>query len=172
MNTDDVSATVMVILGAPNDNRGKLSAIAKSRCDKAYSEFLKVPTMKVLCTGGFGDHFNTSSTAHGELTKQYLLEQGIPKSAFLETVLSRFTFEDAILAKPILAKIKINHLHLVTSEFHLARVHYVFKHVFPDLRLTTSAAVTPLPSEQLKQLIAHEEKAMLREQENINTLPE
>jgi len=82
MNTDNISTTVMVILGAPNNGLGALSSIAKSRCDKAYSEFLKMPTMKVLCAGGFGAHLNISDTAHGELTKQYLLEQGIPKDVF------------------------------------------------------------------------------------------
>ncbi len=170
MSLNDVSTTVMVILGAPNEDSGALSPIAKSRYDKAYSEFLKMPTMKVLCTGGFGAHFNTSDTAHGELTKQYLINSGIPSSAFLEVAQSRFTFEDATLAKPIIAQAKASHLHLVTSDFHLNRVNYVFSHVFAHLTISSCAAVTPLPQTQLALLITHEEKAMLRELQNISRL--
>lgn len=160
----------MVILGAPNDDSGVLSVIAKSRCDKAYDEFLKKPKMKVLCTGGFGEHFNTSKSPHGELTKQYLIDCGIPSCAFLDVAQSRFTFEDATLAKPIIKKARASHLHLVTSDFHLNRVNYVFRHVFPHLTISTCAATTPLSQTQVADLIEHEEKAMLREQENIKAL--
>tara|TARA_R110002126_G_scaffold181672_2_gene330481 strand:+ start:1569 stop:1733 length:165 start_codon:yes stop_codon:yes gene_type:complete len=50
---------VLVVLGSPNSPTGALSDISKSRlnfCLENYSE-----DQKVLCTGGWGDHFNTSN---------------------------------------------------------------------------------------------------------------
>ncbi|WP_283710477.1 YdcF family protein [Pseudoalteromonas prydzensis] len=162
--------TVIILLGAPNNSDGSLTAIAKSRCDKAYQIFLQQPYCKLLCTGGFGAHFNTTNIAHGDLTKAYLIKLGVPASAFLPVALSRFTFEDATLAQPILASAGAKKAILVSSEFHIARVHYVFSHVFPHIEFICEAAITPLPKAELEQLAAHEEHAMEREKVNVKKL--
>lgn len=158
--------TGIVVLGAPNEVDGTLSVIAKSRCDKTFEEYLKCPNSYVICTGGFGN-FNLSVYPHGSLTQQYLMDLGIPQEMFLKHVPSRFTFEDATLAKPVLAGANIEKLVLVSSEFHLKRVEYVFRHVFPDLVIECVAAKTPLSDKEIAKLKAHEVFAMKREKENI-----
>ncbi|MBB1302864.1 YdcF family protein [Pseudoalteromonas sp. SR44-8] len=110
---------------------------------------------------------NSANHAHGEYTKSYLIELGIPESAFLPVALSRFTFEDALLTKPILIAEHITEAILVSSEFHIARVHYVFSHVQPNLELTLVTAKTPLSEIKLAQLYAHERQAMQREEANV-----
>ena len=164
--TNSVIKTAIIVLGGPNNNDGSLSLIAKSRCEQAYQTYLKMPA-KILCTGGFGAHFNTTNHAHGEYTKRYLIELGIPESAFLPVALSRFTFEDALLTKPLLAAENITAATLVSSEFHIARVHYVFSHVQPNLELTLVSAKTPLSEIKLAQLYAHERAVMPREVKNV-----
>lgn len=62
--------TVIIVLGAPNSSDGRLSVIAKSRYDQAYQTYLHNPKAKILCTGGFGAHFNTTDCAHERYTKQ------------------------------------------------------------------------------------------------------
>jgi len=161
--------TGIVVLGAPNEADGSLSVIAKSRCDKAFEVYLNNPDSYILCTGGYGS-FNLSAHPHGYLTQRYLMSLGVAEKVFLDNAPSRFTLEDATLAKPILEAAGIQKLILVSSEFHIERVGYVFKHVFPSMILQTVSAITPISEAELVKLYAHEQSAMLREEENINQL--
>lgn len=157
----------IIVLGSPNYPDGRLSIIAKSRCDKAFDLYVQYPGSKVLCTGGFGEHFNISSFAHGELTKAYLVELGIPDTAFIDVAQSRFTFEDATLSQPILAVNHIKKATIVSSEFHIKRVEYVFSNLISNIELKYLAATTPLDQAELEGLYQHEEKAMIREKQTI-----
>lgn len=158
---------VIVVLGGPNDDKGNLSTIALSRCDLAWSVFKSVTSCKVLCTGGIGDNFNPTKVAHGEYTKQYLINKGIPAKAFLETVHSRFTFEDAVLSKPILQLANARHITLITSDFHMNRARYIFSHVFKDYDIDFMASDTLLSPHELTRLQAHELSVMEREAINV-----
>jgi len=157
----------IIVLGSPNYYDGRLSLIAKSRCDKAFQLYVQYPGSKVLCTGGFGEHFNTSRFAHGKLTKAYLIELGVPESAFLEIAQSRFTFEDATMSMPILTANNIKKATIVSSEFHIKRVEYVFSNLISNIELNYLAATTPLDKAELDLLCQHEAKAMIREKQNI-----
>ena len=95
---------------------------------------------------------------------------GVAEKVFLDNAPSRFTLEDATFAKPILGAAGIQKLILVSSEFHIERVGYVFKHVFPSMILQTVSAITPISEAELVKLYAHEQSAMLREEENIKQL--
>lgn len=85
----------------------------------------------------------------------YFIELGIPTVVFLDIPLSRFTFENALLAKPILASANISHAILFSSEFHMQRAHYIFNHVLPTLNLTLVSTKAPLPVIKLSQLYGH-----------------
>lgn len=64
--------TVIVQLGAPNDEDGTLSDIAIARCEKTLLLASQYPQAKILCTGGRNEHFNSSAFNHSELTQHYL----------------------------------------------------------------------------------------------------
>tara|TARA_R110000868_G_scaffold328512_1_gene589329 strand:+ start:1322 stop:1549 length:228 start_codon:yes stop_codon:yes gene_type:complete len=71
---------VLVVLGSPNSPTGALSDISKSRlnfCLENYSE-----DQKVLCTGGWGDYFNTSNKPHADYAKAYLIKKGVLEKIF------------------------------------------------------------------------------------------
>jgi uncharacterized SAM-binding protein YcdF (DUF218 family) len=159
--------TVIIVLGSPNDDEGNLSPTAISRCQQAKLEFDKNNNVQILCTGGFGASFNTTTKPHGFYTKQYLMNKGIIESVFLPIVESRFTLEDARLSKTVLEQENITEVILVTSDFHMARAKLVFNYVFPKINFTYSPAVTLLPAVDLIRLRDHEKKAILRELENI-----
>ncbi len=162
--------TAIVVLGSPNDSEGKLSVIAHSRCEAVLTEWRKTPAIKVICTGGVGAHFNTTSTPHAQYLKRYLMSKGIPEVNFLPIVESRFTFEDATLSRNVIKEHGITSVLLVTSEFHLPRAKLVFSGVFPTLSFRYIAAMTPLAEEELLELEKHELAVMERERRNLLTL--
>lgn len=157
----------IIVLGSPNDKDGNLLPIAISRCEKALSEYKKTDNCKILCTGGFGDHFNVTSSPHGNYIQNHLEKNGVPSSAFLEVALSSFTLEDATLSKPILEKHSINDVILVTSEFHMERAKLVFNHVMPNIKFNYAEANTEVKKVEFQKLVQHEKNAIKREMEKL-----
>ena len=95
---------IIIILGAYNDEKGNLSSIGIERCSKVLRVYRENPGYKILPTGGYGDHFNTTGKPHAFYYEQYLIEHGIPADDILEYAESKNTIEDAQLTKPIIEK--------------------------------------------------------------------
>ena len=160
----------IVLLGGPNNEKGELSEIVKARCLSAFGAFEQLQDHKLLCTGGFGAHFNTTNQPHGFYVKKYLLALGVSADAFLDIAQSRFTLEDALLAKPILEAAGITQIKLITSSFHMKRAAYVFSNLCSELEIETISAPTPVNKDELVRLQAHEVTALEREKNNILAL--
>lgn len=122
---------------------------------------------QIICTGGFGEHFNRTQFPHALYCKQYLMSKGVTEKQFLALVESRFTFEDATLAQPVLACNSIESLIVVTSDFHLKRVKLIFNTIYSHLSLDYLSAHAPMLADEFAGLEAHEEKAMVRERRNL-----
>ncbi len=163
-------SSAIVVLGSPNDENGGLFPIAISRCERALWEFKRAGACKILCTGGYGQHFNATKNPHGKYLQDYLLSSGVPLESFLEIALSSFTLEDAILSKPILVSNSIQHVILVTSDFHMERAKLVFDHVLPNIKIDCSEAVTLATDDELKKLIQHEVVAIERDSAKLHKL--
>lgn len=153
-------AGLIIILGAPNDDDGHLSPMAQGRVALGYQLYQErqAAGWRLLLTGGFGEHFNRTALPHAAYLQQWLLAHGVPPSDIVEFVLSRHTGEDARLALPIVARLGVRHLLVVTSDFHLARAELIFRSVFPDDEIEfVGAAYLPTcsPTEQ-ERLVAHE----------------
>ncbi|MEW6989126.1 YdcF family protein [Colwelliaceae bacterium 6441] len=157
----------VVVLGSPNDEKGNLLPIAISRAKKAAMEYQRIANGKILCTGGFGQHFNLTSTPHGHYLQKYLMQCGIPPASFLDVALSAFTLEDATLALPILEKNAINRVVLVTSDFHMERAKLIFNHVMPDIEFEYAESETLVSKHAYQTLIQHEKNAIKRELANF-----
>jgi len=151
---------VIIILGSPNDNRGRLSATALSRLDRALAEYRKRPEAAVLLTGGFGPHFNTSPRPHADYAREYLLGQGVPEAAFLEPVLSSNTVEDAVLSKRILSGGNFDHALVVTSDYHIDRAEFIFSRFLPDLEIGYCPARAPQTEAERAACLEHERRAL------------
>ncbi|MCG9731182.1 YdcF family protein [Shewanella sp. Isolate13] len=163
-------SSVIIVLGSPNDDQGNLSDIALSRCQAALSVFKKNPHSRLLLTGGFGEHFNRSDTPHARHCQCYLMQQGVPESAFTDIVLSRFTFEDGTLSVPIIEQHRFSEIWLVTSEFHMPRAKLIFSQLLPELSFHYIEAKTAISEAKLQQLIRHELSVMGRERTNLAKL--
>lgn len=159
---DNTSSIAIVVLGALNDEHGVLSSLGEERCLRAVQEYHRHPCAKLLPTGGWGEHFNTTEQPHHFYLRRYLIAQGIPAAEIVEGADSRNTIEDAALALPIVERHGFRKLVVVTSDFHLARARFLFEREFAGLELCFSGARTVLPEDELGRRIAHEEMALRR----------
>ena len=152
--------SAIVVLGFTNDQDGRLSSTAIERCEQAIAEHKKRPDAYMLPTGGWGAHFNTTEKAHGYYLKQFFRSRGVSNRQILECAESASTIEDAALARAIVERHAISELIVVTSDFHIPRVEFLFGQEFPDVALTYSSAKTYLPEADLVQRKQHEERAL------------
>jgi vancomycin permeability regulator SanA len=150
---------VIVVLGSPNFPDGTLGPIAFDRLQGCLSIFDPIKH-KILCTGGFGAHFNTSPMAHANYLKNFLIEKGVPPTAFLPLALSSNTVEDAVMSKSILKEMEYKDLIIITSEYHMARVKFIFTEILKDFNLKFKAVDHHSINDVLEPLIQHEKMAM------------
>jgi len=155
----------IIILGSPNDDEGRLSEIARSRCNRGHELYSKDQSQFILCTGGIGVHFNRTNRPHGEHAKNYLHKMGVPKFSFLSVAESKFTIEDALLAKPILDSKGIKKIVIVTSDFHINRVKMIFSKVCSFFEITYSESTLNMTSFEFDALVAHEKEAFVRDEQ-------
>jgi len=150
---------VIVVLGSPNFPDGTLGPIALDRLQGCLAIF-DPSQHKILCTGGFGAHFNTSPVAHANYLKDILIQKGVPLTAFLPLALSSNTVEDAVMSKSILKKVEFKDLIIITSEYHVARVEFIFTEILKDFNLNFKAVAHHSIDDVLEPLIQHEKVAM------------
>ena len=150
---------VIVVLGSPNFPDGTLGPIALDRLQGCLSIF-NSQKHKILCTGGFGAHFNTSPVAHANYLKDFLILKGVPSTAFLPLALSSNTVEDAVMSKSILKETDFKDLIIITSEYHVARVEFIFTEILKDFNLNFKAVAHHSIDDVLEPLIQHEKVAM------------
>ena len=152
-----VNDGVILILGAPNDDDGRLSPMAQGRVALGYRHYCALG-WPLLLTGGRGEHFNRTPLPHAHYLQQWLLAHDVPISAILPFVLSHHTGEDALLARPIVETAGARRLLIVTSDFHVERATWHFRAVFPDYDLAFAGApyLAGCAAEERERLVAHE----------------
>ncbi len=155
---------LIVVLGSPNSDKGNLYSIATERCRQALKEWQKHKHYKLLLTGGYGSHFNTTEKPHASYLKSHLISLGIPGAAFIEFAESKNTLEDASLSKPIVLKYNPKEMIVVTSDYHHQRAAYIFNHTFKSTGISIRYAITQTNRKKcqidLDPLIMHEKKAL------------
>lgn len=155
---------IIVLLGSPNGDRGELFSVARDRCERAILEYRAHPGFKILPTGGFGAHFNTTDKPHAHYLRAYLIERGIPEEDILEFAESRNTVEDAALSYPIVKRHGARTAIVVTSDYHGPRAEYVFCRGYRDIALAFALCPTDEKTCELDlaALLVHEREALAR----------
>ncbi len=161
---------LVVLLGNENDSEGNLSPVAISRADTAVRFLNKNDEWLVLPTGAFGAHFNTTKIPHGQYLTNYLLANGIPANRILPPTHSANTIQDAICAKKRVASSKVSHLVVITSEFHMQRVKFIFGQLFAGMTIEYLSAPNQVDPPTLAKLLAHETRALRSLRENWEQL--
>lgn len=159
-----MSSLVILVLGSPNDADGRLYSIARHRCECAAVLARDNPSARLLLTGGFGDHFNTTAQTHATYLRRYLVELGVSSERFLSEAPSRNTIEDATLSRPIFVESGARFALVVTSDFHVPRARWLFEREYAGLGAELAFVATPTDEHQceldLAALKAHEQRAL------------
>ncbi|RBL89777.1 YdcF family protein [Chitinophaga flava] len=151
---------LLIVLGAPNDHLGNLSQIAKDRLACAHNFYIANDNFKLVCTGGFGQHFNTTDKPHHYYAKKYLMDRNIPADAFLTCPPSSNTIEDFQMTKDLVLEEKPDILVIITSDFHLSRAKVLYNKIINYPKVVFIPASSSLPKEQLLPLLEHESRAL------------
>lgn len=149
---------VLIVLGSLNSPTGELSDISKSRLN--YCAKIHQKGNLVICTGGWGDHFNTSTNSHASYAKKHLIEKGVLESDFLEFALSGHTVDDAVKVKPILAALDNIKLTIITSDYHLNRVKLIFNEILEGYHMDFVGVESNMPQEEFEAAVQHENTAI------------
>jgi uncharacterized SAM-binding protein YcdF (DUF218 family) len=150
---------ILIVLGSPNSDDGKLGTIALDRLDHCFKIYNSTDN-QIICTGGFGEHFNTSPKAHAVYAKNYLMAKGIQEASFLDHALSSNTVEDAVKVKEILVKHNFDSLVIISSDFHLDRVRLVFDEILEEFSKEFIGVRHNFPAIFVDKLVEHEKKAI------------
>lgn len=150
---------VLVVLGSPNSPDGQLGPIALDRVNYCWELFQKQARL-ILCTGGFGAHFNTSPWSHASLLKNELIAKGIPEHAFLPLALSANTVDDAVKSKAVLMDYPVESLVIITSAYHIPRVKLVFDEILSNFSKQYIGIEHLAETPEIMALRAHELKAI------------
>lgn len=160
-NSEEMQNAI-VVLGAPNSDKGELSEMAVNRLDKAIEFYNRNKDYKIICTGGFGEHFNTTSFPHAKYAADYLIKYGVHPDNILEYVISSNTIEDVLKTKSAVENLQVKNLVIITSDFHMQRAKLLFEKHLNDQNLTFIEARSTLDEDVLEKLKEHEKKAILR----------
>ncbi|WP_313191239.1 YdcF family protein [Sphingobacterium sp.] len=152
--------TIIMVLGAPNDEYGHLSAIALDRLYRAYDLAINNDSALILCTGGQGDHFNITDKPHTYYAQNFLSLKGINPARFLPGIPSKNTIEDFSLSRKAVEEIKPDLLIIITSEFHMERVQLISETLIPSINKFFVSVASSLMDSELKPLIEHEKIAV------------
>lgn len=151
---------VLIVLGSPNSAEGKLGDIAIDRLNYCYEIFDPKKNL-ILCTGGFGDNFNTADQPHAHYAIEYLVNLGINRAYFLDIALSSNSVEDAVKSKQVLLNSGSDYLvKVITSDFHLERVKIIFDHILTGFTKEYHGVAHQMPIDEKQKRIEHERKAI------------
>jgi DUF218 domain len=153
---------LLIIIADTNTYEGCLSPIAIDRLLGA-SKFLKNnPTFHVLCTGGFGSHFNTSEYPHAQYLQSFLVEESIPHHRFVEFSLGENIIEDVQLCQRIINRYEPDMVAVITSDFQVERIRFTFQKYCNYQYFFFLEVKSNLYEEEMERLFRLEQQALNR----------
>lgn len=155
---------ILLVLGSPNSDQGILEEIAVGRLNYCANIF-DPKTNLVLCTGGFGEKFNTTNQPHAKYAMDYLMQSGIEEKYFMTMALSSNTVEDAVKTKEILSGFLCT-LKVITSEYHLERTRLIFDQILLNIPKRYIGVGHEFDKNIESDLLHHERKAIAEIKKN------
>lgn len=176
-SADLVPMTLIIQLGACNDEAGVVDADVRARCRRTR-ELLEVhPNARVLTSGGADPRFkfNPTSTPHWQLVERALIEAGVSEAALLRPGMPALhTVHEAMMSHERVRQWLVGRrptevfreIIVLTSDYHLARVAHLFGVVFGsharlDVPVRFEAVAVAIQSEEwIAARRVHEAKAL------------
>lgn len=135
--------TLIVLFGHENDDKGKLSPIAVTRCRVALRLLDDDPDALLLPTGAFGRNFNRTHHPHSAYLTKWLSQKGVDPARILPGTKSSNTLEDCLCVRKFAIDRGFDRLVLVTSDYHMRRVKFIDAQILEGL--TVSFVEAPQP---------------------------
>lgn len=151
---------IIILLGASNDEKGRLSKMSLDRIECAYSIYSNNSNTKFLCTGGFGEHFNTTDIPHAKYLEQQLLSKGVSSDDFLPIIISSNTKEDIYALNNVIDYASTDLLVIITSDFHIKRVQMLYEMLIHYENVVFIPAISTIEEKELQRRISHEVQAI------------
>lgn len=151
---------IIILLGASNDEKGRLSQMSLDRIECAYSIYSNNSNTKFLCTGGFGEHFNTTDIPHAKYLEQQLLSKGVSSDDFLPIIISSNTKEDIYALNNVIDYASTDLLVIITSDFHIKRVQMLYEMLIHYENVVFIPAISTIEEKELQRRISHEVQAI------------
>lgn len=153
----------ILILGGGITKKGMLPKEAKQRVEKAYQVFKRNPQADILACGKYSFLYPKSKLpprTEAEAIKEYLLELGVPEKKIYLEKKSKDTIGNAYYAKKLyFIPKKDREVWVVTSDFHLERVKFIFEKVFgPRYRLKFFPTLSSFKSKERKNKTIQRQK--------------
>ena len=145
-----------VYMGAPNSPDGTLSNISLSRLNTLVSVVREKKVNKIILTGGFGQHFNQSSSPHWFWAKSYLVNLGVPEHWIVACLETQSTESDVKEVSRFLDGAECSELIVVTSDFHVMRTRLLFLADAPNLKVSFVPSATIADDKTFLSLATHE----------------
>lgn len=152
--------TLLFTLGAPNDDEGNLSQTALDRLNCTLRIYNSDPDIKIICTGGFGEHFNRTALPHAKHAQHYLINNGIKQESLSEIIESKNTFDDLSFAKSLIEKYKPDSVIIISSDFHMERVEKICNKIGWFSNCIFIGATSSVDEITLEKLKDHEKTAI------------
>lgn len=151
---------IIVLLGASNDEKGRLSQMSIDRIECAYAIYSNNSNAKFLCTGGFGEHFNTTDIPHAKYLEQQLLSKGVSNEDFLPFVVSSNTKEDILALNNVINYTSTDLIIIITSDFHIKRVQMLYEMLIHYDNVVFIPAISSIEKKELQRRTLHEVQAI------------
>ncbi|KOO25909.1 methionine adenosyltransferase 2 subunit beta-like protein [Chrysochromulina tobinii] len=176
-SADLVPMTLIIQLGACNDEAGVVDADVRARCRRTRELLEAHPNARVLTSGGADPRFkfNPTSTPHWQLVERALLEAGVSEAALLRPGMPALhTVHEAMMSHERVRQWLVGRrptevfreIIVLTSDYHLARVAHLFGVVFGsharlDVPVRFEAVAVAIQSEEwIAARRVHEAKAL------------
>lgn len=164
----------IVVLGGGVDLKGYLPSYVYQRLNKAIEIYKKIghKNLKIIVSGKYSFLYNQLKKyppfTEAEIMAQYLISKNIPQEKILLEKKSKDSIGNAYyLKKNFFLPKKINRAIIITSNFHLPRIKFIFQKIFGSAYKFDFVGVQEnLPKEEEKKVIERQ-KQLLEKTKNI-----
>jgi uncharacterized SAM-binding protein YcdF (DUF218 family) len=116
-------ADVIVVLGAA-EYYGRPSPILKARLDHALELYRRNLSQRIITTGGHGAG---SEFSEGEVSREYLSQEGVPAEFITVEMHGRSTMESSTAVVEIMDRMKLQSCIVVSDGYHIYRIKRMFE---------------------------------------------
>jgi len=152
----------IIVLGNQLRPTGELGRTARSRVKQGVSLVREGRAPVLVVSGGHGYVGPALNVTEATKMKQYAQELGLPARSIIMEDQSRDTLGNGYYTHIMARRHDWRSVLLVTTDLHLRRAHYIFKHIFePTIKVHVLAVSSPLPLSRQKKITSSERRNLL-----------